>query len=198
MPMDIAAAADSLPRYGFKPALMGPIWEFRLAPDALEWEAGRRSGRILYGGIRRLRLSFRPVTMQSHRFLAEIWPADGGKVQIASTSWRSIVEQERHDDAYAGFIRELHRRVAAAQPRLRCESGVAQLSYWPGLAIFIAVVLGLAALTARAVQTQAWAGAAMVGGFLALFLWQAGAFFKRNRPGVYAPSAPPPGVLPAP
>jgi hypothetical protein len=198
MPTDMANAdsADSRPHYVFKPTLMGPPWQFHLAPDAIEWEAGRRSGRIAYGDIRRLRLSFRPVTTQSQRFLAEIWPAEGGKLRIASSSWRSMVEQERQDPAYAGFVIELHRRVAAIQPGLRCESGTAPLLYWSGIAIFVAVGLGLAALVVRAVQTQLWAGAATVAAFLALFLWQAGAFFQRNRPGIYAPASPPPRVLP--
>ena len=198
MPTQIASSetADQLPSYRFKPALMGPAWEFRLAPDGLDWEFGRRSGRVGYGEIRRMRLSFRPVTMQTHRFLTEIWPASGGKLQIVSSSWRSMVDQERYDTAYADFVTELHRRVAVAQPHLRCESGASPFAYWPGLAVFGAVALGLAVLSVRAFQTQAWAGAAMVVGFLALFLWQAGTFFKRNRPGVYPPSAPPPGVLP--
>ena len=52
---------------------MGAPWEFRLRPDALEWRMGRQEGRILYGRIRRIRLSFRPVTMQTRRFVTEIW-----------------------------------------------------------------------------------------------------------------------------
>jgi hypothetical protein len=47
------------------------------------------------------------------------------------------------------------------------------------------------------VQMGATAGALMVGGFLALFLWQVGTFFRRNRPGTYRPDAIPAEVLPA-
>jgi len=35
-----------------------------------------------------------------------------------------------------------------------------------------------------------------MGGFLALFVWQLGAFFRRNRPEVYLPEAVPQNVLP--
>ena len=38
--------------------------------------------------------------------------------------------------------------------------------------------------------------AAIVGAVLTLFLWQAANFFGRNRPGTYAPQAPPRNLLP--
>jgi hypothetical protein len=62
--------------------------------------------------------------------------------------------------------------------------------------MFVGVCLALAALTARALQIGATAGAAVVGGFLALFLWQVGTFFRRNRPGTYRADAIPAEVLP--
>jgi hypothetical protein len=182
--------------YDYKPTLLGAPWEFRLGADALEWQWGRRSGRVPYDRIARIRLSFRPVTMQTHRFLAEIWPADGPKLQIASTSWRSIVEQERKDAAYAAFLTELHRRIAATGGRTTFTAGSPPIIYWPGLVIFVAVSLALAALSVRGVQDQAWAGAAVVGGLLALFLWQVGGLFRRNRPGTYRADALPPNLIP--
>ena len=169
--------------YANKPSLMGAPFELRLAASGLEWSRGRYGDRIPYDRIRRLRLSFRPVTMQPHRFLAEIWPTAGPKLQIASTSWRSVVEQERLDAAYGAFIAELHRRLAAAGTQASFETGTPAPVYWIGLAAYAAVSLGLAALTVRALQMGATAAAAMVGGFLALFLWQVGTFFRRNRPG---------------
>ena len=102
------------PTYAFKPSLIGGMCEFTLKPDALEWQIGRRSGRVRYDRVRAIRLSYRPVTTQSHRFITEIWSADNPKIQIVSVSWRSIMEQERLDAAYSAFVTELHRRVAAA------------------------------------------------------------------------------------
>ena len=55
--------------------------------------------------------------MQTHRFITEIWSADNPKIQIVSVSWRSIMEQERLDNAYSAFVTELHRRLAAAGAR---------------------------------------------------------------------------------
>lgn len=184
------------PLYAYKPSLMGAAHEFRLADGALAWRVGGRSGRVPYGEIRRLRLSFRPVTLQSYRFLAEVWPASGPKLQIASTSWRSMVEIERLDGAYVAFLTELHRRMAGAGARASFETGSPPLIYWPGLTLFVVVSLALAALTVRALQAGATSGAIFVVIFLGVFLWQAGTFFRRNRPGTYAPEAIPAAVLP--
>jgi hypothetical protein len=192
-----ADAPEGNPAYAYKPSLLGAPFEFRLAADALEWRKGRHAGRTPYDGIRRIRLSFRPATMQNHRFLAEIWPANGPKLKIASTSWRSMMEQERLDAAYTAFLTELNRRVGAAGGRPLLQTGSPPLLYWPGVLLFIGVSLALAALIVRALQSQAWSGAAFVAAFLALFLWQAGSFFRRNRPGIYRADAVPAQVLPS-
>jgi len=182
--------------YTYKASLLGAPWRFRLAPDALDWEVGARHGRIPYGDIRRVRLSFRPVNMQTYRFLAEIWPASGSKITIASSSWRSMFDQERQDADYSAFVLELHRRLAAAGAATAFDSGSPPLLYWPGLAIFAGVALALAALTVLALRHASWAGGAVIGGLLLLFLWQASSFFKRNRPGTYRAEAVPRALLP--
>jgi hypothetical protein len=144
----------------------------------------------------RLRLSFRPVTLQNQRFITEIWSSAGPKLTIASSSHKSLFEQERYDDAYARFIRELHRRIAAAGGQPSCQTGVTPILYWLGIGVFAATSLALAALTARALQVGEWAGAAFVGGFSALFFWRVGTYFRRNRPGRYRPEGLPPALLP--
>jgi hypothetical protein len=189
------------PLYSYKPSLMGAAWEFRLRPDVLEWRMGRHEGRVPYGRIARVRLSFRPVTMQTRRFVTEVWPAEGRRLSIVSASWRSMVEQETQDQAYGAFIRELHRRIAAAQgqtsrEQVSFETGSPAVLYWPGLVIFVAVAATLALLTVRALQVGELAGAAFVGGFFGLFAWQSGQYFRRNRPGRYRPEALPPSLVP--
>ncbi|HZD63826.1 MAG TPA: hypothetical protein VE200_13640, partial [Xanthobacteraceae bacterium] len=167
MPDDEARRPDGGedPLYIHKPSLMGAPWELHLRPDALEWRTGRHQGRIPYARIARVRLSFRPVTMQTRRFVAEVWSEAGPRLSIASTSWRSMVEQEAQDQAYGAFVRELHRRIAAAGAAAAYDCGSPALLYWPGLAIFAAVVAGFAALIVQALTSGAYAGAAVVGGF---------------------------------
>jgi hypothetical protein len=196
--MDVSAEPGA-PReitYAYKPTLIGAPFEFRLAPAGLEWRKGGRGDCIPYERIRRLRLSFRPVNMQSYRFLAEIWAPGAPKLQVSSTSWRSMMEQERHDAEYAAFIAELHRRMAAAGSTASFEAGSPPVIYWLGAAVFAAICLALAALIVRALQAGAFTAAALVGGFLALSLWQVGMFFRRNRPATYRPDALPDQVMP--
>jgi len=57
-------------------------------------------------------------------------------------------------------------------------------------------VAALAGLVVRALQVEAWSGAAFIAAFLAFFLWQAGNFFRRNQPGMFRPDAVPEAVLP--
>jgi hypothetical protein len=175
---------------------MGAPFEFRLTPDAFEWSRGRTSGRTPYERIRRIRLAFRPMTMQNYRFLTEVWTAEGPKLQIASTSWKSLVEQERFDEEYRAFVTELCRRTGAAGGQTLHQAGSPAVLYWLGVVVFLGASLALAALVVRALQQEAWGGAAFVAGFLALFLWQAGAFFRRNRPVVFPGHAVPEAVLP--
>ncbi|HTT46771.1 MAG TPA: hypothetical protein VMG39_02100 [Pseudolabrys sp.] len=182
--------------YTYRPSLLGAPWQFGIVGDGIDWSSGRKSGHVPFRAIYRVRLSYRPTSMQSHRFMAELWAEGAPKLQILSNSWKSMVEVERLDKAYTDFIGALHRRIVPVAPSARFERGSQALLYWPGLVVFVGVSLVLAWLIARALQADAKAGAAFVGGFLALFLWQAGNYFRRNRPGLYRPDAMPADVMP--
>jgi hypothetical protein len=190
-----ASESSPDPVYVHKPSLMSAPWELCLRSDALEWQTGRRRGRIPYIGITRVRLSFRPASMQTRRFVTEIW-AGGRRLSIVSTSWRSLVEQQPQDRAYGAFIRELNRRIAASGSSTQFETGAPAFLYWSGLALSSGAALAFAVLAVRALEIGAYAAAAFVGGFFALFAWQSGTYFKRNRPGRYRPDAVPQNLVP--
>jgi hypothetical protein len=195
MNIEPAAAGEGV-FYAYRPSLLGAPWEFKLVDDGIDWSNGRKSGRVPFRTLRRVRLSFRPASMQTHRFAAELWADGAPKLEILSSSWKSMVEQVRQDKPYAAFIAELHRRVALAAPPARFEQGSRPFLYWPGLIVYVGVSLGLAWLVMRALQAGAKGGAVFVSAFLALFLWQGGNFFRRNRPGLYRPDAPPAELMP--
>ncbi len=182
--------------YSFRPSVLGAPREFRLNGDGLDWTAGRKSGHIRFADIRRLRMSYRPTSMQSHRFMTELWAQGAPKLEILSSSWKSMMEQQRQNAPYAAFVAELHRRIALVAPPARFEQGSSPLIYWPGLIVFAGLALALAGLVVRGLQADTKAGAAFVGGFLLLLLWQGGNFFRRNRPGIYRPEAPPAELMP--
>lgn len=182
--------------YSYRSSLIGPPREYILEPDAIAWRARGVSGRIPYARVRRVRMAYRPVSMQSQRFVTEIWAEGAPRLLISSTSMKGMMEQERFDAPYRAFIVELHRRLAAAGSTARFVQGLNALIYWPGVVLFVVAGFGLAGLIVRALQAQMWIGALFVTAFLALFLWQAGNYFGRNRPRPYRPEAPPAGVIP--
>jgi hypothetical protein len=191
-----SGAADRDLTYTYRPSLLGAPWQFRLAGDVLFWDIGRRSGCAAVRDIRRVRMSYRPVTMQNYRFVTEVWLQDGMRLDIASSSWKSMVEQERLDKPYAGFIGELHRRIVDSGTASLFETGIHRLRYWLGFAVFVAVMLGLAALVVRSLQAAAWVSAALIGAFFLVFLWHGGNYLRRNRPGRYRPDALPDVLVP--
>lgn len=194
--VETAVSDDGIPTYAYKPNLVGAPWVFQLKDDGLGWEYGRRSGLVPYDRVQRVRMSFRPATLQSHRFVTEIWSPVSPKLQISSTSFRSIMEQARQDAPYREFVTELHKRFAAAGTTAQFQNGMHPLIYWMGAAVFAVITVALAVLLLWAMRHADWTGAAVLGGVAALFLWQAGGIFHRNRPGTYRPDALPPSVLP--
>ena len=191
-----ADAADEGPSYSYRTSLFGGGWHFTLMPAGIDWSTGPRGGFIPYGEVRGLRLSYRPTSMQSQRFVTEVWSLKAPALRIASTTWKSMAEQPRQDAAYTRFVGALHARLAAARVTVDCERGRPPLIYWPGLVVFVGVTFAMAALIVRALQAGVIAGAVFVAIFFALFVRQGWMFFMRNRPGRYALAAPPPDLLP--
>lgn len=190
------APAEPGEDYSYKPSLMGAPFLFRLRPDGLEWSRGRHRGLIGYRDITRLRLSYRPVTMQTARYQLEIWSRGTPRLPVVSGSWRSIVEMQPQGPAFRAFVVALHRRLVETGAAPRCERGIAAPLYWVGAVVLGGTALALVALGVRALQAQAWGGAGFIAAFLAVFLWQTGTFFSRNRPGRYAPDDLPAALLP--
>lgn len=190
------AAKAAAPTYTYKASLLGAPWEFRLDPDQLVWSLGRRQGAIPYHAISRIRLLFRPATMQSYRFIAEIRAPGAPKLTIASASWHGIAEQRRQDQPYRDFILALHERIAAAKAEPVLEAGTHPLLYWPGVAVFAAIAIGIVGLLISALRQNSWAATLFLGGFFALLLWQTGGFFRRNYPCRYSAASVPEHILP--
>lgn len=194
--MDQVAGEISEIEYSYKPSLMGGVWTFRLAPDELQWSMGSVSGQVAYQDIRRIRMSFRPVTMQSYRFLTEIWADRAPKLPIVSSSWKSLTEQERLDEGYTRFIVALHEKIAAANGHPQLQTGAYALLYWPGVVIFVVICLATIGILVRSLQHAETIATLLLMAFFAFLVWQLGRFFKRNLPRRYTLDAIPNDVLP--
>src|SRR5690348_9250462 len=141
---------DTTLSYSYRPSLLGAEWNLTLAPEGIGFSAGARTGFMRYGAISRLRMAYRPTSMQAARFMTEIWAPGSPPLRVVSTTWKSMVEQQRLDAAYTRFVDALHAHIAAANGKPVCERGRPQLIYWPGIVVFAGVSLGLALLIVRA------------------------------------------------
>lgn len=183
-------------RYAFKAALIGAAHQFELTDEGLSWRIAGKSGVWPYTSISSIRLSYRPVSMQSRRFRADIDREGGGHIRLLSITWQTATLMAPQDKDFRGFIVQLHRRMAEAGSNAALIGGLTRRAY-----LAVAVVLGLlgiamAGLFIRAIATLEFTGALFLLGFAALFAWQVGGFVRRNRPQTYTFEHLPEGLLP--
>lgn len=183
-------------RYAYKASLVGAALRFELTDAGLAWHIGGRTGLWPYQGISSIRLSFRPVSMQSRRFRAEIRNAAGARIVVLSTSWQTAALMEPQGRDYSAFITELHRRMTAAGSQATLRGGLGPSIYIAAVVLLALVAVAISGLLVRAIATGELAGALFLVGFAALLAWQVGGFVRRNRPRAYTFAELPRELLP--
>jgi hypothetical protein len=191
-------AADGAPgiRYAYKASLIGAAHQFELTDAGLSWRIAGRSAVWPYADISAIRLSYRPVSMQSRRFRADISHIDGGRIAILSTSWQSAALMAPQDHDYRIFITALHARMAQAASKASLAGGLRPRVYVAAISLLVLVAIAISGLLVRAIATGEFAGALFLVGFAALFAWQVGGFVRRNRPLAYSFNHLPKALLP--
>jgi hypothetical protein len=193
----VTISGDGAPvRYAYKASLMGSAHQFELRDDGLSWRVAGKSGVWPYAGIAAIRLSYRPVSMQSRRFRADIDRSGAGRLAIVSTSWQTAALMAPQDRDYRTFITQLHRRMAEAGSKAALSGGLRPGIYAAAVVLLVLVGIAIAGLFVRAVATGEFAGALFLVGFTALFGWQIGGFVRRNRPRAYSFDHLPEALLP--
>lgn len=190
-----ADAAAGL-RYACKVSLIGAAHQFELTDAGLSWRIAGKSGVWPYADIAAIRLSFRPVSMQSRRFRADVDKTGGGRIVIFSTSWQTAALMTPQDREYRAFVTQLHARMAAAGSRAQLVGGLGPRLYAAALVLLTLLAIAMAGLLVRALAIGEFAGALFLVGFAALFTWQIGGFVRRNRPQTYAFDRLPEALLP--
>ncbi len=191
-----AAKGASAISYAYKSSLIGSAHRFELTDAGLAWHVAGRSGVWAYADIAAIRLSFRPVSMQAHRFRADIGHVDGGRITVLSTSWQTAALMAPQDDGFRVFIRELHARMQAAGSGAVLTGGLSRRMYMAALALVALLAIAMSGLLIRAIAMGQFAGAAFILGFAALFAWQVGGFIRCNRPLAYTFESIPEKLLP--
>jgi hypothetical protein len=183
-------------RYAYKASLIGAAHQFELTGEGLSWRIAGKSGLWPYAAISAIRLSYRPVSMQSRRFRADIDNANGGRIAILSTSWQTAALMAPQDQDYRVFIAGLHQRMAQAGSTAALIGGLRPRIYAAAVILLTLVAIAMAGLFVRAIATNEFVGALFLVGFAALFGWQIGGFVKRNRPHAYSFGHLPEALLP--
>ncbi len=165
--------------------MIGSAHQFELTDAGLSWRIAGRSGVWPYRDISAVRLSYRPVSMQSRRFRADIQNANGGRLAILSTTWQTATLMEPQDRGYRAFIEELHRRLKAAGSKAVLTGGLGPVTYAAALAVLAVLAVAMIGLLLRALYTGEFVGVLFLIGFAVLFAWQIGGFVGRNRPRSY-------------
>ncbi|WP_454645742.1 hypothetical protein [Bradyrhizobium liaoningense] len=190
------AEADAATSYAYKASLIGSAHRFELTEQGLSWHIAGRSGLWRYDEISAIRLSFRPVSMQQHRFRADLSRTGGGRIAILSTSWQTAALMAPQDTGFRNFILALHARMAQAGSRAELTAGLGRKTYAAALAFLAVLTVVMAALLIRALLIGELAGALFILGFAALFAWQVGGFVWRNKPRSYSFDRVPKALLP--
>src|SRR4051812_30201476 len=182
--------------YVYKASLIGSAHRFELTDGGLSWHVGGKSGVWRYPDIAAIRLSYRPVSMQSRRFCCDIGHRNGQRGSVLSTTRQPVPLMTPQDKDYRAFIIELHRRLGGAGAGVVLVGGLKPGLYAAAVAVLALVVIAIAGLLARAVATAAFGGALFLLGFAALFGRQIGGFIRRNKPQRYGFDALPEELLP--
>jgi hypothetical protein len=196
MAPDGSNEAISGARYAYKASLIGAAHRFELTDEGLSWQIGGRSGVWPYAGISAIRLSYRPVSMQSRRFRADIESAAHGRIAILSTSWQTAALMAPQDHDYRAFIIQLHARMKQAASNATLTGGLRPRIHAAAVVLLALVATAMAGLFIRAIAVGEWAGVLFLVGFAALFAWQIGGFVSRNRPRAYTFDDLPEALLP--
>jgi hypothetical protein len=183
-------------QYAYKASLIGSAHQFELTERGLSWRIAGRTALWDYADIAAVRLSYRPVSMQSRRFRADITKAGGGRLVIFSTSWQTAALMAPQDQDYRAFIIGLHARMAQAGSRAALSCGLHPRLYAAAVVVVTLLAVAMAGLLLRSIVSGEWAGVLFLVGFAALFTWQVGGFITRNRPLTYTFDDLPKALLP--
>jgi hypothetical protein len=170
--------------------------EFRLLPQYLAVEQGKRSGNFPFRDIAMIRLTYRPRNTTNEGYVAKVYRRDGHTASFTNLSWKSLVDMERQDADYRRFVLRLIAEVARVNPGVILQAGMPRwLHMVTGLAGLIAV-LALVIVMGQAILNRGLPVAFFTGALAVYFAWWTVRYLARNRPRGFAAGTAPEDVLP--
>lgn len=168
---------------------------FRLEPQVLFVDTGKKDERIPYGEIASVRLVYEPKNITSG-FRTTLTLKTGRTVSFTNLDWKSYLEYERRDAAYRDFVTELTARAARANPALACIAGRPPVLWALTAALGFVTLGGMAFALAWAASQGFWSYAALAAVFLVPFTFQVHGLVLRNKPASFSPPSPPLRLMP--
>jgi hypothetical protein len=130
------------------------------------------------------------------RYLTRIAPRAGRAFDITNSSFLGYAQFERHDEAYADFIRQLHKRLADSQTGTRFRKGSSLAGYLGNWALTLFI---LAALLGSTIFLLSMGLAVLVlikVAIIAFYMPTLFRFMAKSRPATYDPRDIPSDALP--
>jgi len=196
MPTELPEETRPQTQYAYKASLIGSAHQFELTGKGLSWKISGRADVWAYGDIAAITLSYRPTSMQAHRFRADIKHKSGARLKILSTNWQTVSLMTAQDGGYRSFITELHARMQAAGSKAALTGGLPKPLYAAALIFVALLAIAMLGLLIRALTTGEHIAALFLVGFALIFNWQIGGFIRRNRPVTYTFDKLPDALLP--
>ncbi len=182
------------PAYAVRSSLFDAETNYRLGPDAIEWDDKGSNKSIPYADVSEIRLIKYP-SAGGEQGQMTVRSRGHSKLNIRSHHYRSLGSFESRMATYAPFVRDLTRRVAAASPHARFLAG--STGYW----VLWVVLLVLAVLVGGASIIMLASGAdnasraiapLLVLGILGPGMWR---LVRRGQGSAFDPLNPPPEYL---
>jgi hypothetical protein len=191
--------SDSDPaEYRFRAHAFAKDRTFLLTDDALIWsEDGARIDGVYYDDIAEVRIAYAPTRVARNRYRTQVIFGHGGMVELFNTHYAGFADFEERNEAYAAFVRELHRRLAECNVPVIYRKGSSPAAYAGNLLLtvgsFGAIALAFVLLFNFGIVWIAVAKLAIILFFVPTLI----RYLRRSRPETYDPLAIPGDALPA-
>jgi hypothetical protein len=170
--------------------------EFELMPTHVAVRQGRRSGDFPYRDIVMIRLTYKPRNSTNEGYQTKIYRRDKRTASLTNISWKSLVELDRMDAGYRGFVEALVQRTSEANPNVVLVAGMPGWQHKLTVLAGLIAVLALITVTSQALLNRGYPVAFFAGALAVYFVWFTLRFTGRNRPRGFSPDAIPQDVLP--
>lgn len=196
---DLAAADADPTTYRLRANALVGTRTYRLTDEALTWEEeGKKLDGVFYDDIAGVRLAFAPTRVARNRYRAQIIFRQGGMAELFNTDYRGFAAFAEQNAAYAAFLAELHKRLAANGRNVVFRQGNSPWGFVLNVALTVFIFVSIALAF---VLLFTWGGPWVAVVKLAIVLFFVPVlirYIRRARPATYDPLALPPAMLPQP